>query len=63
MQDRKNKCMTLEEAVSHFVHDGCSVAFSGIASREPVEPVMRSSVKAGRTSPLLRIHKPIQRRC
>jgi len=36
MQDRKDKRTTLEEAVSHFVHDGCSVAFSGVASREPV---------------------------
>ena len=36
MQDSKDKRMTLAEAVRLFVHDGCSLAFSGIASREPV---------------------------
>ncbi|MDD5167322.1 MAG: CoA transferase subunit A [Syntrophales bacterium] len=36
MQDKKDKRMTIAEAVKSFVNDGCSVAFSGIASREPM---------------------------
>ncbi len=36
MQDKKDKRMTLAEAVRNFVHDGDSLAFSGVASREPV---------------------------
>jgi glutaconate CoA-transferase, subunit A len=31
-----DKRMTLEEAVCRFVHDGCSVAYGGIAGREPM---------------------------
>jgi glutaconate CoA-transferase subunit A len=36
MPDPEGKLMTLEEAVSRFVSDGCSVAFGGIAGREPM---------------------------
>ncbi len=33
---QQDKRMTLREAVGEFVFDGCSIAFSGISSREPV---------------------------
>ena len=36
MPDPEGKLMTLEEAVSRFVSDGCSVSFGGIAGREPM---------------------------
>jgi glutaconate CoA-transferase, subunit A len=36
MPDPEGKLMTLEEAVSRYVSDGCSVAFGGIAGREPM---------------------------
>ena len=36
MRDRKDKRMTLEDAVSEFVTDGCSVAYGAIAGREPM---------------------------
>jgi glutaconate CoA-transferase subunit A len=32
----EDKLMTLEEAVRRFVNDGCSVAYGGIAGREPM---------------------------
>ena len=32
----KGKMITVEEAVSRYVNDGCSVAFGGIAGREPM---------------------------
>lgn len=36
MTGKKDKVMTLEEAVGHYVTDGCSVAYGGIAGREPM---------------------------
>ena len=36
MQDKKNKVMTLEEAVKHFVADGCSIALGAMVAREPM---------------------------
>jgi glutaconate CoA-transferase subunit A len=36
MQTGGSKVMTLEEAVARFVVDGCSVAYGGIAGREPM---------------------------
>jgi glutaconate CoA-transferase subunit A len=36
MTGQKDKVMTLEEAVGHYVTDGCSVAYGGIAGREPM---------------------------
>lgn len=36
MEDMEDKRTTLEEAVSRFVTDGCSVAYGGIAGREPM---------------------------
>jgi len=36
MREAGSKVMTLEEAVSRFVVDGCSVAYGGIAGREPM---------------------------
>lgn len=36
MKDAEDKCMNLEEAVSRFVCNGCSVAYGGIAGREPM---------------------------
>jgi len=36
MKDRKDKRMSLSEAVAEFVQDGCSFAFGAIAGREPM---------------------------
>jgi glutaconate CoA-transferase subunit A len=36
MDDTIDKRITLTEAVARYVTDGCSIAFSGISSREPV---------------------------
>ena len=36
MKNTGNKVMTIEEAVSRYVTDGCSVAFGAIVAREPI---------------------------
>jgi len=36
MPGADEKCMTMEQAVDHFVRDGYSVAYGGIAGREPM---------------------------
>ena len=36
MRDRKDKRMSLEDAIHEYVHDGCSVAYGAIAGREPM---------------------------
>lgn len=36
MQNRKDKRMTLADAVSEYVQDGCSVAFGAMVGREPM---------------------------
>lgn len=36
MKGQTDKVMTLEEAVGRFVHDGCTMAFGAIVSREPM---------------------------
>lgn len=38
MKKRSDKRMTLKEAISTFVKDGCSVAFSGMGGTQPVAP-------------------------
>ncbi len=36
MNQERDKRITLDRAVSRFVKDGCSIAFSGVSSREPM---------------------------
>lgn len=43
-----DKTMSLREAVSTFVHDGCSIAYGGIFSREPMA-VTHEIIRQGKT--------------
>jgi hypothetical protein len=53
-RSKADKRMSLKEAISTFVHDGCSITFGGLGGAQSIAKRMKLSAKRKRSYPDMR---------